>query len=129
MNIQFVGSKVAKLSLSELDKNTELDGMEFSVGTAFTKDISNNFVIDFNLKLKIEKNHVLIIQYVSQFETSEDIKDKDQKSHFFSVNAPAIAYPFLRAYVSNFLLSSGYEPLILPTINFVKLSQDNNQKS
>jgi hypothetical protein len=83
MNIQFVGSKVAKLSLSELDKNTELDGMEFSVGTAFTKDISNNFVIDFNLKLKIEKNHVLIIQYVSQFETSEDIKDKDQKSHFF----------------------------------------------
>ena len=37
---------------------------------------------------------------------------------FLHVNAPAIAYPFLRAYIANLLLISGYDPLMLPSINF-----------
>lgn len=129
MDIQLIGSKVAKLTLSKLEDEGEIEAMEFSVSTAFTQSQSNNFIIDFNLKLKVEESNILTVQHISQFEANSEIKEDDKKSPFFSINAPAIAYPFLRAYVSNFLLSSGYEPVILPTINFVKLAKSNKQQS
>jgi len=54
------------------------------------------------------------------FETDEEITEEFKNSHFPKINAPAIAYPYLRAYVSNLTLQSGVTPVMLPTINFVK---------
>ncbi len=124
MNIQLIGSKVESLSLSKSDE--DIEQMDFSVRSGFSKEMQTSFVIIFNLKLKVDDAYILAIEHVSQFEASEDIGDEEKESHFFSINAPAIAYPFLRAFVSNILLSSGHEPVILPTINFVKLSEEGN---
>ena len=126
MNIQLIGSKVVDLSLSKTDK--DIEKMEFGVSNAFSKDVLNSFIIDFNLKLKVDDNYMLTIQHISQFEADEDIDEEKKLSPFFSINAPAIAYPFLRAYVANFLLSSGYDPELLPTINFVKLAENESSE-
>jgi preprotein translocase subunit SecB len=125
MNIRLISSRVEDLSLYKSDN--EGREMEFSVSTAFSEEVHNSFLIIFNLKLEADDKHTLSVQYLSQFETDEDITDEKMESKFFSINAPAIAYPFLRAFVANFLLSSGFEPKILPTINFVKLSSENQQ--
>ncbi len=126
MNIQLIGSRVVDLSFSKVDK--DIEKIEFGVSNAFSKDALNSFIIDFNLKLKVDDNYVLKLQHISQFEADEDIEEEKKSSHFFSINAPAIAYPFLRAYVANFLLSSGYDPELLPTINFVKLAEKDDSE-
>jgi len=70
--------------------------------------------------LKIEDEFNLSIEYATKFLADDDIDEEFKESHFVKVNAPAIAYPFLRAYIGNFTLNSGFSPIILPTINFTK---------
>lgn len=48
---------------------------------------------------------------------------------FAKINAPAIAYPFLRAYIANFFISSGYNALMLPTINFQAMAEKEREKA
>lgn len=57
-------------------------------------------------------------EYVSHFRTSDPIDDKFKNSHFPTINAPAVAFPFLRSFVSTLMLNAGYDPVILPDINF-----------
>jgi len=124
MNIHLVGSKVDGLSLLKNDE--KIEKMEFSFSTAFSDENPKRFLIIFNLKLKIGSEYLLTVCHLSQFETDEDMGENERRSPFLSVNAPAIAYPFLRAFVSNLLLNSGFDPVILPTINFVELSKEKN---
>lgn len=39
---------------------------------------------------------------------------------FVHVSVPAIAYPYLRAFISNIVLQSGMAPIIIPPVNFTK---------
>jgi preprotein translocase subunit SecB len=126
MNIKLVESSVDTLTLEKTDE--KIKNLQFSLGTAFSADDLKSFLIIFDLILKVDDDRVLTIKYLSQFQADEEITEEYRKSHFFSVNAPAIAYPFLRAYVANFMLSSGFDPMILPTINFVKLGEDKDKE-
>lgn len=44
-------------------------------------------------------------------------------SHFTTVNAPAIAYPYLRNFITSSLVNAGYPALYLPTINFQTMAE------
>jgi len=122
MNIRFLRSIVDDLSLCKTAES--LDDIKFSLITAFSEERRNAFLITFDLKVQVDNGHVLAVKYVSEFEADQDISENDRSLHFFSINAPAIAYPFLRAYVANFMLSSGFDPVILPVVNFVKLAEN-----
>lgn len=41
----------------------------------------------------------------------------DEQNQYFSVNAPAILFPYVRAYITTLTALSGINPIILPTIN------------
>ncbi|MBF0752010.1 MULTISPECIES: protein-export chaperone SecB [unclassified Pasteurella] len=64
--------------------------------------------------ISIELEYQAIFKVDSESHVDETLLDNP----FLHVNAPAIAYPFLRAYVSNLFLMSGYAPLMLPSVNF-----------
>jgi len=125
MNITLIETKVDTLSLRKTDFEEDTKEPTFSVGTAFSSDALNSFLIVFDLSIKADESHMLTVKYIAKFEAGSDILEDERESPFFSINAPAIAYPFLRAFVANFMLSSGFEPIMLPTINFVKLAKDN----
>jgi preprotein translocase subunit SecB len=57
--------------------------------------------------------------------TSQDvvIDDKFMTGPFVRVNAPAILYPYLRAFVSSFMATAGFKTPILPSINFAQVLQ------
>lgn len=42
----------------------------------------------------------------------------EAKDTFFKCNAPAIVFPFLRAYINSLTALSGIKPVVLPTFNF-----------
>ena len=94
-----------------------------------------SFEIKFNIKILDDEECFNLKMSVSAFfDTDEDIDDEFKNSSFPNVNAPAIAYPFLRAQVSQLTLISGINPVMLPTINFTNFlktpkSETNNQIS
>lgn len=53
------------------------------------------------------------------FEFSNELTEPE-KAMFFTGSAPAIMFPYLRAYISTMTSISGIEPIILPTINFAE---------
>lgn len=119
MEIQLTDCRIKNLNFEESEQKTELS-MDHAVG--YQKNQPKSFAIYFKIALQADKN-LLSIEYIATFATSKNIDDKFKKSHFPSINAPAIAYPYLRAFVSQFLLLSGYESQMLTTINFVKMQE------
>ena len=129
MKIQLDSWNIVELSFGALDKPREEEDKKntFSLKTGqhFFADDKNKFTVFFDTS--IADNHFDIsLKAVFIFSTDAAIDEDFKISDFPKVNAPAIAFPYLRAYISNLTLQSGFEPVILPSINFVQLAKDNS---
>jgi preprotein translocase subunit SecB len=128
MKLNIVNSEVTSLRFSELQdaENAATETPQkgkagFSVSIIFHTD---SFFVDFDLSLKTKDDKYLNVIYRSYFETSEPINQEFKSGDFPYVNAPAIAFPFLRAFVANFTLAAGCDPVMLPAVNFVALKDE-----
>lgn len=93
---------------------------EFHDADASRFDIVFELAMPFNDGER-QEDFVLKVEFWATFRTDEDMTEEFKNSHFIYVNAPAIAYPYLRALISNVLLQSGYDPLMLPAVNFAAM--------
>jgi len=123
MNIQFTGTEIARLELKQVYRGAieNPSDLSFSYSPAFHESSDQEFLVIFDLSLNSDEGFLLSVQYVARFETDEPIYENFKESNFVKINAPAIAYPFLRTYISNLTLNSGFSPVILPTINFTQM--------
>lgn len=126
MKFRLFDTSVNNLSLKKSVVSEDSFDLQFSNG--YTEENDKAFVVSFELSLKSEHGYELTVTYVGQFETDEPISDGFKNSQFPIVNAPAITYPYLRSFVSLITLNSGFEPLILPTINFQALADQQKSK-
>jgi len=109
-----------KLSLDDIEDEKDLFNLESA--SQFPEGDEKEFAI--RLRLTIENDSCnLLIETIYFFEVDQVISDEFKKSHFPKVNAPAIAFPYLRAFVSNITLQAGIDPIMLPSINFVEREQ------
>ena len=116
MKLQLISTKATHINMSQ---GVAEQGMSLSVNPLFSDDLSENlFCIDFDLTCQHRENYIFHIIYRASFQTDSELTDDFKKSDFIRVNAPAIAYPFLRAFLANIMLNSGFDPLLLPSINF-----------
>ncbi len=51
-----------------------------------------------------------------------DLSD-DKLNNFLYLNAPAILFPYIRAYISSLTALSGISPVVLPTLNLSSLKE------
>jgi preprotein translocase subunit SecB len=107
---------------SELNNDVSEDDSKYNLShtPAYSSDLDiEGFAIVFTFHALIPSQSIEVdISYIAEFATDSPISDEFKESNFPKVNAPAIAFPYLRAFISNLLLSSGFTPLILPSINF-----------
>ncbi len=82
------------------------------------------FIIGFKIEIN-ETMFSIALEMAFIFETDSKIDENFKDSSFLKINAPAIAFPYIRAYISNLTLQSGYDSIILPSINFVSLNEKN----
>lgn len=121
MQFRLLKTLVRSLSCEGLQNGEEaVDGLRFS--PAYNDERPKEFAVIFDLKLPLESTNQLLVSYLAVFETAEEITEEFKNSHFPKVNAAAVAYPYLRAFVSQFTALAGFEPHTLPIRNFVKAS-------
>ena len=92
-------------------------------------DAEKNFLLRFKCEVQHKEGVTLILSFLAEFETNQSVTEEFFKKSFAKINAPAIAYPFLRAYIANFFISSGYNALMLPTINFQAMAEKEREKA
>lgn len=130
MKINIVENTVINLIMQDLPPEDDLvvkrksDNSSGKVKSKFSIKLDfeeNSFYVTFDLKLLTAEGKGILAEYKSKFVTDAAIDDKFIASAFPYVNAPAISYPFLRAFISNLTLNAGYSPVMLPSVNFVAL--------
>jgi preprotein translocase subunit SecB len=116
-----------KLKVTSLDKKVSGSfKTSLNFKSSLKKELSNNhFSIDFLINLKA-KGFIFSVNSVAIFQTDKVLDETFLSSQFCKINAPAIAFPFIRTYISNTTLNSGFDPIILPSFNFVKIFQEEN---
>ena len=62
----------------------------------------------------------LNLQFVAVFGTEEAIDEEFKSSELVRINSLAIAFPFMRSFISTFTINSGIPSFILPAYNFSK---------
>jgi len=125
MKIQLQNWKIVNLDLSAHVASKSENIFNLNTGAFFPAE--NNKTFGINLKVSIkDKEFDLNLESVFMFSLEEEITDDFKLSDFPRINAPAIAFPYIRAFISTITLQSGYRPVILPSINFVQLAKDKN---
>ncbi|MGO2127419.1 MAG: protein-export chaperone SecB [Pseudoalteromonas prydzensis] len=128
MSIQFIGGRMTLLEIHASpsifsdfanSKDNESGVEEFSVSSAFSDNNDDHYYqVEFRMKIVSSDGALVNFKYLANFYREENIDEDFKKSPFVYVNSPAIAYPYLRASVSSVLINSGLANIILPTINF-----------
>lgn len=124
-SFQFEGYRVKKAIL-EINK---ISGDELDVKF----DVSGELNIPkkkFFLSLKTEISDVSRdINFEVEFEGKFSItSEKVEINDFILINAPAILFPYIRAYITTMTSLSGIKPMILPTLNLTSLKSELEDK-
>ena len=86
------------------------------VDTETDKVFQTIFIV--NIKDK-GKTFNLQVKASSDYEIIGDVSPEIYEN-LVRLNAPAIAYPYLRAFISTMVLQAGMNPIIIPPLNFNK---------
>jgi preprotein translocase subunit SecB len=120
MEFRLTNTFVRNLKLEHLDDEPSEEANDLKYAPVYRDDKPREFAVVFDLRQQMKPDGLLTLQFLAVFETSSDITQENRKSHFPKVNAPAVAYPYLRAFVSQFSALAGCQTHTLPIRNFIK---------
>ena len=124
MNIQLKSWEVRNLNIETIKENRNShQKFQFSCGNGLSKANDKEFFIGFKVLLTNSKYDLRLEMYFS-FETDETLTEEFKNSPFLKINAPAIAFPYLRSYISMLTMQSGLGTVVLPSVNFVKIAEN-----
>ena len=91
-------------------------------GTIFNE--KKEFILNLVAELADENNSFEAkIHAVATFRFNEVISN-DILENYFYINAPAIVFPYLRAYITSLTSLMGHTPVILPLLNMTNLKEN-----
>ncbi len=128
--IRFVGYKIYGFNLSSLeDSDPKFDDnltLDVSIDSKLNKDTSKGFYLFMTVILTSnDRSFDLILNSKAIFETDSEIDEDYLDNSMVQVNAPAIFFPFVRAYINTVTSNAGFKPIILPAINFAQKKSEN----
>lgn len=123
MKLQMTRYIVSSLKIKERNCKRDMNRAHFSLNVSNIRINDESFNIIF--KCAIKNSDIAINTEIRFIFCIKDgiVNDEFMKGNFININAPAIAFPYLRAYITNISIQSGYNPIILPSINFVEFNK------
>jgi len=120
LNVKFTSVNYKAKNLFDKKISSELS-VDVQYTLRFNDKEPKNYLVDFIIKVNDKKEEVnLSLQAIALFETKQTIDEDFKKSSFANQNSPAIAFPYIRSFISTFTVNAGLDPIILPAFNFAK---------
>lgn len=121
--IQFINFLVKESHLIFKEPGKQKISVSFSAKGYIFKDI-NQLQLQLGVDVNEEEGKFEIhLETESIFEYPENADLEFYKNSLFIVNAPAIVFPYLRAYITNLTALSGIPVLTIPTFNLTNLGE------
>jgi len=121
---QFKGFLI-RHSLIELKKGTPTPKLSITFNPkGVIKSSESTFQMTLGVKIE-DENKTLLVDIVAVSDYIFDNKvDKETLNKLFYINAPALLFPYIRAYISALTSLSGIKPITLPTLNMSTLGDE-----
>lgn len=121
-NLQFLGYKISKSLIEFKGDNFEAFNIGFNPH-CIINNTNNTFELTLVIKVdNIEETFNSEVTIIGTFKFA-DRNDPNMES-FLYLNAPAILFPYARAYINTLTALSGNEPIRLPTLNLSGLKDE-----
>ena len=127
MNSEVAAFRFANFKITKSDFDFSLErganlNINFNLsGEHYVK--TNVFKLVIETLVNNQKEEILIRVLSESMFNFSGIEDKDLMNYFVG-NAPAIVFPYVRAYIATLTTLSGHSSLLLPTLNLSNLSKD-----
>lgn len=123
-NIQFINFKVSESHIVFKQEGNYKIEIGFEPRGEVLKS-NCLFILKLGIQVSDKNKRFLIeLDTSSTFKYSKKANLEEYLDSLFVLNAPAIVFPYLRAYITNMTSQSGMTPLILPTLNLSKLGEN-----
>ena len=121
--IQFVSFVVKEVHIIFHEQTKNKLSINFDASGVIDKN-KNLFILSLTTKIRTNDKSV-DIKVISEsiFSYHKDADIEEYKSSYFILNAPAITFPYIRAYISTLTALSGVSTLLLPTLNLTPLGE------
>lgn len=125
VKIKLEATRIHSLNFRIKDKSTE-DNVKVPINIEYNHlyDYKKK-CINISIRLSIGDDQLpflLEIIYEGVFFLNKRVPRKDAEQ-YAKINCPAILFPFLRECVADITRRAGFNPLILPSINFIELAK------
>ena len=121
---QFNGFNIVRSLIERNDKKTSKN---ISLGfepKGFINKNNSTFQLHLNVKIEDEnKSFNIEVSAIANY-VFEGQQSLNNLNKLFYTNAPALLFPYVRAYISTLTNLSGFEPINLPTLNMSQLGVD-----
>lgn len=123
VQFRFVNFLVRESHIVIKEQGEHKIAVNFSANGYVFKNL-NQFHLELIVEIKeeAEKFHIHL-NTISIFEFPSEADIEAYKANFFTLNAPAIAFPYIRAYISNLTAQSGLFTITLPTFNLTAMGE------
>lgn len=122
-DFRFEGYRIYRSSINVKEEGSPDEGYEINIAPSGLKN-KDKFDLTLDINIKDKKEIVDIsMSVVGTFYFREDIDIKLLPT-FFAINAPAILFPYVRAYISLLSSLSGIDAILLPTLNLSSLGEE-----
>ena len=123
-NIQFESFSVSESHIVFNEPGKYKINLQFSPkGYIFVNLNQFHLKLDVNIK-DAEDKFDIKLSTISIFTYPEGANIEDYKQSLFVLNAPAIVFPYLRAYITSLTALSGMSTLTLPTLNMANIGEE-----
>lgn len=115
---RFKGYKIVEshITIKPEEKISQNLNVEFKK-TDRVNEEGHNMCLEMIASINDENNALVInVKALGFFEFESELK-QEEKNIFFRTSAPAILFPYVRAYITTLSSLSGVKPVILPTLN------------
>lgn len=121
--IQFIRFVVKECHIIFREQTNDELSINFDASGVIDK-IDHLFILSLTTKVKTaDKSIEIKVVSESVFAYHEGADIEEYKSSYFTINAPAIIFPYVRAYISTLTSLSGFSTLLLPTLNLAPLGE------
>ena len=121
---RFLGFKIPHSEINLKDYSSK-SSQDFTIKISAEGKIvnDNNFILQMHVTVGNNDNSVNIkTDLTGNFEFEE--LSEEVLNSFFCANAPAIMFPYVRAYITSLTALSGIDAIIIPTLNMTQLGEE-----
>ena len=125
--MEFEGYHITKAVYSTIEVNLP-QGSEFELNPIFMRGIQKiddgHYLLSLGVQIGIEDNNNMPFAIELFIEGSFLLKNFENEEKAIKINAVAILFPYLRSTLSMFTSLMNINPIVLPTINLVKMFEN-----